>query len=132
MLRRDRLKRLAVFTLVAAVASLSMHAPAHAAGNGVSPSRSSVTTLAIGANDLRPPQCTGKVTRVITGTGTFAGSSGADLLLGSAAIDAISGTGGNDCIVAGGGDDTLNGGNGTDTCLGGSGSNTFLSCETKL
>ena len=89
---------------------------------------------AITVTKLKPNQCdTITVTVIRTGTGTFSGTTSAELMLGSAAVDSISAANGNDCLVGGAGNDTLNGGGGTDVCLGGLGTDTFNnSCETQI
>ena len=124
------MRSLLVLVIALCAVQLTACGPAGAGTSFVSPGRAFQTTRNIVPNDLRPPECTMSITQVISGSGSFAGTSGADLLLGSAGTDSISGLGGADCIVAGDGDDTLNGGSGTDVCLGGRGVNTFVSCET--
>jgi Ca2+-binding RTX toxin-like protein len=86
----------------------------------------------IGANDLKPSDCSGiTLTTLTTGSGIFTGSGAAELILASANVDAISGLGGNDCILGGGGGDTIDGGLGTDVCLGGPGTD-VITCETSV
>lgn len=125
------MKRLLILVTAICTVQFVSCGPATAGGSDVTAGRASHTTRNIVANDFRPPECSMSITQVITGSGSFSGTSGADLLLGGAGTDSISGLGGTDCILAGDGDDTLNGGNGTDACLGGRGVNTFVSCETR-
>lgn len=111
-----------------------------AAGNTVPGTRLGQDLRGIGANDLKPTECASmNLTNVVTGTGTFSGTAGNDLILGGPGGDSIDGQGGDDCILAGGGDDSLDGGPGTDVCIGGPGSDTFVrtlllihTCETRV
>jgi hypothetical protein len=57
----------------------------------------------------------------ISGSGTFDGTEGDDVLVGSDGNDSIHGKGGNDKICGGGGDDKLGGGPGNDQLDGGAG-----------
>ena len=105
---------------------------AFTASNAVPSTRAGEVTDAVTAQKLKPAACASvTVTSLVTGSGTFAGTASAELLLGSAGVDNISAGGGNDCLVGGGGNDTLNGGQGTDVCLGGAGTDTFSACETQ-
>lgn len=68
------------------------------------------------ANDLKPPECASlDLQNIITGNGTFFGTTGNDLILGSVIPDVVDGVEGNDCIIGGSGDDTLINGSGTST-----------------
>jgi len=86
------------------------------------------------ANQLKPSQCAAlNLTAVVVGSGAFAGTSAAELVLGSTGVDAIRGQGGSDCILGGLGNDSLRGDGGTDVCIGGPGIDTFHStCETQI
>lgn len=87
-------------------------------------------TSSVGINDLKPSACAGLfLTNLVSGAGTFTGTSGNDLILGSSGVDAIDGLGGDDCILGGGGDDQISGGDGNDICLGGPGTDVFTTCE---
>lgn len=55
----------------------------------------------------------------MTGSGTFDGTSAADLIAGSGAADTMDGKQGDDCILGAGGDDSLRGSGGFDVCVGG-------------
>lgn len=130
---------LALFTAT----SLGMTARvALTASNGVPPSSAGFHARAQGVNDFKPSFCSGvTLTNLVTGSGTFAGTAGADLILGSAGADVISAGSGEDCVLGGGGDDTvsgeagadvLSGGPGTDVCEGGTEVDSFPlgDCET--
>jgi len=95
-------------------------------------------TIPVTANELKPPQCSMYISKIISGTGTINGTSFNDLIYGSSGSDIIDGGGGNDCIFGLGGNDTIDGGadddiiiggDGTDTCIDAVGSNT-IDCET--
>ena len=106
---------------------------AFTAANAVPATRVGEATDTITALKLRPSGCSSvAVTALVTGSGTFTGTTAAELLLGSAAVDSIGGAAGNDCLVGGNGNDTLNGGQGTDVCLGQGGTDTFSACETQV
>ena len=106
---------------------------AFAAGNSVPASNAGTSSQPIGPNDLKPSACSAlTLTSLITGSGTFSGTSAANLVLGSAGVDTISALGGTDCVLGGGGNDSLNGGTGTDVCIGGPGTDTFTNCETQI
>jgi hypothetical protein len=137
-----KLRRMALVLLLSLIL-LSMMT-ALAASNTVDPSRLHNETFSIGINNLRPPQCAGMtLTNIVTGSGTFAGTTQNDLILGSPGADTILGNGGlwdtsSDCILGGGGNDNiwgdgwLLGGAGTDVCIGGPGTDTFHNCETQI
>lgn len=131
---RPRLKSPLRYLIVGLVALLVISSmTAIAATNTVPSTRLASQTIAFNINHLKPSACAGiTVTSLITGSGAFDGSGGADLLLGSPAPDTIRGLGGRDCILGGGGDDTLNGGGGDDVCIGGPGTDTFTSCEVAI
>jgi len=83
----------------------------------------------ITANSLKPAQCaTLSLTNLVTGSGDFSGTGGADLILGGPAAQTIKGSGGGDCIVGGGGADRLQGQGGGDICIGNA-STTFSNCS---
>ena len=89
--------------------------------------------VSITGNTLKDPLCTSTLINAAkTASGTFTGTSSAELILGSGAVDTISAAGGNDCIIGGAGDDSINGGTGTDVCIGGPGTDTFTNCETTV
>lgn len=105
-------------------------ATAFAAGITVSPSNAGQESVPVTAEDLKPAACDGiTLTQVISGSGTFTGTSENDLLIGSPGSDSIDGLGGDDCILGGGGDDSLTGNEGADICLGGPDIDTFFTCE---
>ena len=120
--------------LVLAAAGVAAASVAFTATNVVPTTYASQTASAIGANDLKPSECSSiTVTAKVTGSGTISGTNAAELITGGAAVDTISGSGGSDCILGGGGDDSLNGGAGTDVCIGGPGTDTFNNnCETRI
>lgn len=100
---------------------------------GVPASRGGTHTTARTIAQLLPAECAGiGATSLVTGTGTFSGTTSGDLMLAGAGIDAPSGGQGNDCIHGGGGADTISGGSGTDVCIGGPGIDTFSGCETQI
>ncbi len=110
-------------------------ATAMTASNSVPATRVGVSSVAITANSLKPAECSalGTLTAIKIGSGSFSGTSAAELVLGSAGADTINAAGGNDCVLGGGGNDSLQGGGGTDVCDGGPGTDTFNSdCETKI
>jgi Ca2+-binding RTX toxin-like protein len=120
--------RLLTFGLVALIIISSV--TAFAAVNTVPATNIANKTVNVGINDLKPSTCTGlTLTNLVTGTGTFTGTEGNDLILGSSAADVIDGLGGDDCILGGGGDDLITAGDGTDICIGGPGTDTFINCE---
>ncbi len=105
--------------------------------DGITPAVGHVVVIPI-ANDLKPPQCTMYISKIVSGSGTINGTSLNDLIYGSSGSDIIDGGGGNDCIFGLGGNDTIDGGadddiiiggDGTDTCIDAVGSNT-IDCET--
>ena len=108
-------------------------ASAFTAANTVPASRAGNPTESATAQKLKPSACSGiTLTTIVTGSGTFSGTAGNDLILGSSAVDTITGGNGNDCILGGNGNDSLDGGGGTDVCIGGPGTDTFPGsrCET--
>jgi hypothetical protein len=84
--------------------------------------------------ELAPAPCQGMgLTSLVTGAGTFNGTSANELMLGSTGIDDVDSRQGDDCILGGAGDDFLKGGAGNDVCLGGPGSDTFHNqCEVQI
>jgi Ca2+-binding RTX toxin-like protein len=120
-------------TWLAAVVAL-MVGVALTATSTVPVSRADRSTATINANALKPAACSGiSLTAIVVGSGTFAGTAAAELILGRTLADTISGNGGNDCILGGGGNDTLRGNAGTDVCIGGLGTDTFdATCETQI
>lgn len=123
--------RLSIFGLIALIIFSSV--TAIAATNTVPATRATDQTLPVGINDLKPSACTGWfLTNLVTGSGTFTGTEGNDLILGSSSADTIDGLGGDDCILGGDGDDLITGGNGTDVCIGGPGTDTFITCEGEI
>jgi Ca2+-binding RTX toxin-like protein len=102
------------------------------ASNSVDPSGASASLVPVSVDAKRPPECAGlPMQSLVVGTGVFAGSAGADLMLASASDDQVSGGSGDDCLVGGGGNDTLDGGPGYDVCVGGPGVNTYVGCEVQ-
>ncbi len=125
------LSRVAVFGLVALV--LISLGSAVATSNSIPGTRVGRTTQVINANALKPPQCAAlNLTAIVTGSGTFQGTSASELIIGSSGPDTIRGRGGTDCILGGGGDDDLIGNQGGDVCIGGPGTDTFTKCETAI
>lgn len=105
---------------------------AFAAGLSVPASNVGVESIAVSAEDIKPPACAGLyLTDIISGSGIVTGTAGNDLIIGSSGADAIDGLGGNDCIVGSGGDDQITGGDGNDVCLSGDGYDVFTSCEVE-
>lgn len=104
------------------------------AGNTVPASMAGESSVAITANTLKPPECSGiTVTTILIGSTLVNGSNESELILGSSGLDTISGSGGDDCILGGAGTDVITGGSGTDVCIGGPGTDTFPSgCETQI
>lgn len=103
------------------------------AGAVVPSSRAGTVKRNFDANAVKPASCAAlSVTKIVTGTGSFAGTSASELLLGSAAVDSVDGGSGNDCLLGGDSADTVNGGQGTDVCIGGPGIDVFLNCETQI
>ena len=104
------------------------------ASTAVPSSKAGRSTRTIGANDVKPPACSGiTLNGVYTGSGTINDSNQPHLVLGSSGIDTIRGNNGNDCILGGAGVDSLRGDNGVDVCIGGPGTDTFhTSCETQI
>lgn len=93
-----------------------------AAANSVPTTRIDEDSFPITANALKPGRCSAiSLTTLITGSGTFDGSGGNDLILGSAGADTIRGRAGDDCILAGDGNDAVQGNQGADILLGGDG-----------
>ena len=112
--------RIAVLPLAALV--IGGLVTAVAAANTVPPSNAGSSTRPITANDLKPPECAAlALTAIVAGSGTFSGSSAAELILGSGGADIISGNSGNDCMLGGSGNDTVNGDGGADVLIGGAG-----------
>ena len=103
-----------------------------AANNTVPVTRAGDVSQSIGADAVKPPECSGiTLTNRISGSGNISGTPGNDLIVGSGGADTITGLGGDDCIQALGGDDDIDGGGGGDVCLGGAGTDTFQACETE-
>lgn len=104
------------------------------AANIVPDTRVSRNTLTPALSEGVPAECSSiSVTNLVTGSGSFSGTSGNDLVLASSGIDSPNAGGGNDCIVAGDGADVINCGTGTDVAIGGPGIDTFNNnCETKI
>ena len=128
---RARPARIAGIVLGAVVAFVLV--AAMTASNTVPASRLGRTTQAITPNAVKPAACSAiTVTTLVTGSGTFSGTSAANLVLGSAAVDTVTALGGTDCVLGGGGNDSLNGGAGNDVCIGGPGTDTFTACETAI
>ncbi len=137
------------------VLALASAFSATATSNTVTSSSVSDTSQPITANDLKPAECGGiSLTKVVTGSGTFAGGLDSELILGSGGADTASADVGSDCVLGGGGndslygeadaaliggedvilggpgDDAIDGGPGADTCYGGAGTDSFANCET--
>lgn len=127
VVRRGRVGLVVVATL-AATMMLGL-----SAANTVPGSKATNKLSAVTAQLLKPASCNAlTLTAVVTGSGTFAGTGAAELILGSAGVDTISGGAGDDCILGGGGNDAIRGQGGTDVCIGGPGTNMFATCETTL
>ena len=104
-----------------------------AATNTVPSTRVINESLSFNINHLKPAACAGiAVAGVVTGSGSFNGTAGNDLIFGSSNLDTIGEVAGDDCILGGDGDDVITGGAGTDVCIGGSGTDTFVACETEI
>lgn len=136
MIRRPRSRRRspipARFALVGILAAGTMLGLT--ASNAVPTSKAYDGSRQAAANDLKPPACSSvTVANKLTGSGTFAGTNQADLILGSPGADDIDGRPRDDCILGGGGDDFLRGGGGFDVCIGGPGNDAFHNtCETQI
>ena len=105
---------------------------AFAAGLSVPDSNVGQRSIAVVAEDVKPPGCDSLyLTTIVSGSGTLTGTSANDLIIGSAAADSIDGLGGDDCILGGEGDDLITGGDGLDICLGSAGTDTFATCESE-
>ena len=103
--------------------------------NTVPGTKASDSSRAATADTMKPtPDCSGiTLTTKLGGSGTFNGTSAAELMYGSSGVDTMNAQGGNDCLLGGGGNDSLTGGAGTDVCIGGPGTDTFAaSCETQI
>lgn len=95
--------------------------------------RSGQATRTPSISEMQPSECASMtLTARVIGSGTFAGTSAAELVLADSGTDAPSAAGGTDCILGGDGNDAINGGSGTDVCIGGGGLDTFVSCETQV
>lgn len=121
-------------TVVGILIGLLAQAPVAVASLNTVPSTKLVKiVIPITPNTLKPTECASiTLTSLSTGTGSFSGTTGADLMLGGPNADTPSGGNGDDCLVGGGGNDSLKGGNGADVCVGGPGTDTFNSCETQV
>lgn len=118
--------------LVAILSLVALATTGLLASNSMPATRLGQSGTSVTADGLKPSACSSfTVTNVVTGNGTFSGTSGNDLILGSSGVDVVSGGNGDDCIVGGSGLDTINGGGGTDVCIGHAGV-TFLFCETQI
>jgi len=105
---------------------------AFAAGISVPPSNVGSESISVAAEDIKPSACAAiYLTTIVSGSGSFIGTTGNDLIIGSANADMIDGAGGDDCILGGSGNDTIIGNDGNDVCLGGPGTDTFVICETE-
>jgi Ca2+-binding RTX toxin-like protein len=116
------LSRLGLVALIAVL--LLSAASALTAANTVPVTHAGVDTRSIGPNDLKPSPCAGiTLTRLVTSTGTFSGTSANELILAGAGNDNINGGGGNDCILGGGGNDNFRepAGRNSTVCIGGPG-----------
>lgn len=117
--------RLGLLALIALL--LGSAGSALTAANTVPATHAGVSTRSIGANDLKPSACAGiTLAQLVTGSGTFTGTTANELILGSFRNDNINGGGGNDCILGGGGNDNFReppGANST-VCIGGPGNDT--------
>src|SRR4051812_27809030 len=126
-------RTLAFAALAAALAAAAGAFVANTASNVVPGSRLGQIVQPITVNDLKPPACAGiTLTSLVTGSGIFAGTVGADLILGGAGVDTITGNNGDDCILGGGGLDQLSDNGGNDVCIAGRGGATYASCESQL
>ena len=119
--------------VVAVLALAGVVSPVLTAANSVAASRVGQSVQTTTANTLKPSSCASiTLSTKVSGSGSFSGTSAANLLAGSSAVDTISGLGGADCLLGGAGDDALDGGAGTDVCIGGPGTDTFANCETQI
>jgi Ca2+-binding RTX toxin-like protein len=118
--------------LVAILSLVALATTGLLASNSMPATKLGQSGTSVTADGIKPSACSAiSVTNVVTGNGTFGGTTGNDLILGSGGVDVISGGNGDDCIVGGSGLDTINGGGGTDVCVGHAGV-TFLFCETHI
>lgn len=134
---------LSVILLVAASVTV-----AFSASNIIAPSKVMDRTMAVGMAEKKPPECDfWNPTTIVAGSGTFSGTSAANLILGSAIRDVIRAGSGDDCVLGGAGNDELRGennndilwggagndsligGDGFDVCIGGAGSDFFSGCD---
>jgi Ca2+-binding RTX toxin-like protein len=120
-----RLTRVLLLGCMLALVTIS----ALAATNSVPATKAGRSTRAIGANDLKPPQCSALIlTAIALGTGGDAN----ELVVGTAAGETVQGNKGDDCVLGGGGNDTVRGDQQTDVCIGGPGTDSFhASCEAQ-
>ncbi len=89
-----------------------------------------VQYLVVTPDSMKPDHCNSiTVDKVMSGSGTYSGTSDNELILAQTPNDIVDGAGGNDCIVIGEGSGIVDGGGGTDICIGGP-SITFINCET--
>ena len=131
-----RLKKWSIFIL--AILILSTSSSIMAAGNTINPTSVDNITIAVHADDFKPPECAGIPIAGFTknsGNALILGSSGNDNLNGGTFDDCIVGGAGNDRLTGKAGDDVLVGGDGDDildgdshvagdTCYGGAGTDT--------
>lgn len=94
---------------------------AFSSSNTLPKSSSDYSSKVQGVNDIKPAECTATLAGIVTGSGSFAGTAAAELILGSPGADVIDGGGGADCILGGGGGDELRGDAGNDVMFGGPG-----------
>ncbi len=99
---------------------------AFSASNIVASSKVMDRTLAVGMAEKKPPECDfWSPTTIVAGSGTFNGTSAADLILGSSAADVVRANNGDDCVLGGAGVDNLRGDDGNDILWGGEGNDTL-------
>jgi len=134
MLRRlIKPKFILIFTFLFLLgAILVVSYTAFSAANSIPLTRLGLTTQAITANQLKPPQCSAiSVTNIIYCTGGICnGTNASDLIFGTSGDDDIRGGQGNDCILGLDGNDRLVGNQGTDVCVDVPGTDFHPSCES--
>lgn len=110
---------------------------AAAANNVVPVTHLTDQSIAVTANDLKPPECSAiNLTTIVycpTGGGACDGTDVNELVIGSTADDDIRSGKGDDCILGGGGSDSIRGEQNTDVCIGGPDTDLLHpSCETRI
>lgn len=130
-----RLNRTLPFVPLALSLLALLTIPAFTASNVIAPSKISEIVVARTVFQFVPRECEPLPLRaIVTGAGTFGGTSTPELILGSSGADTIRGGGGSDCIYGGDGNDFLQGDGGSfDVCFGQGGADSFhSSCEYRI